>query len=351
MGACRLMAIQQLPDGRWKVDTEPIKGRRFRKTFKTKGEALRFEATCRAKCIETPDWSPRPRDRRRLLELLKRWGILHGNGLSDFEGRELLMRRMIERLGDPVGCQFTAVKFAEYRAKRLAAGISRKTMNNELGYLRALFNVLIEFQEIDYPNPLATVKPMKLQERELAYLDHDQLNRLFATLRSMQHVHVELISTICLATGCRWGEAQGLVPSRVKGGAVHFVETKSKRRRSIPITPELEARILDHFSKHGLFTNCRNRFDKAVKEAGLELPAGQKAHVLRHTFASHFMANGGNILSLQKILGHASVAMTMRYAHLAPGHFQDVLEFGPTRDFRHFFDTSPPAEQEDQKKA
>ena len=39
------MAIHQQPDGRWKVDVEPIKGKRFRKTFKTKGEASRFEAT------------------------------------------------------------------------------------------------------------------------------------------------------------------------------------------------------------------------------------------------------------------------------------------------------------------
>ena len=43
------MAIEQLPDGRWKADIEPVKGKRFRKTFKTKAEALRFEATCRSK--------------------------------------------------------------------------------------------------------------------------------------------------------------------------------------------------------------------------------------------------------------------------------------------------------------
>jgi hypothetical protein len=146
------MAIDQLPDGRWKVDVEPIKGKRFRKTFKTKGEAQRFEATCRAKVIDTPDWSPRARDRRRLLELLQRWGILHGNTLADYEGRELLLRRMIERLGDPMGQALTTVGFAEYRAKRLAQGISPKTMNNELSYLRAMFNVLIQYGEIEYPN-------------------------------------------------------------------------------------------------------------------------------------------------------------------------------------------------------
>ncbi|MBE7375274.1 tyrosine-type recombinase/integrase [Pseudomonas sp. AL-54] len=51
--------------------------------------------------------------------------------------------------------------------------------------------------------------------------------------------------------------------------------------------------------------------------------------------ASHFIANGGNILTLQKILGHSSLAMTMRYAHLSPDHLQDVLAFGPAKDFRH----------------
>lgn len=42
--------------------------------------------------------------------------------------------------------------------------------------------------------------------------------------------------------------------------------------------------------------------------------------MLRHTFASHFMMAGGNILTLQKLLGHATLAMTMRYAHLSPDH-------------------------------
>ncbi|MCY1274845.1 Tyrosine recombinase XerC [compost metagenome] len=345
------MSITKLPDGRWFVDVEPIKGKRFRKRFKTKGEAQRFEATIRQKYIENPAWSARPKDGRRLLALLERWGLLHGHALADYEGRELLMRRMIERLRNPRGSTFSAIQFAEYRAKRLKDGYSRKTLNNELSYLRAMFNCLIQFEEIDYPNPLASLKPLKLQENELAYLDHEQVEKLFSVLRLMRHRHVELISTICLATGCRWGEAQGLVPSRVKGGAVHFINTKSKRRRSIPISAELEQRILDHFKQHGLFTDCRNSFDEAVVKAGLELPAGQKAHVLRHTFASHFMANGGNILSLQKILGHSSLSMTMRYAHLAPGHLQDVLSFGPSRDFRHFFDTSPETTTEVGEKA
>ncbi|WP_278248833.1 tyrosine-type recombinase/integrase [Phytopseudomonas daroniae] len=54
----------------------------------------------------------------------------------------------------------------------------------------------------------------------------------------------------------------------------------------------------------------------------IKLPKGQAAHVLRHTFASHFIQNGGNIVTLQRILGHSSLVMTMRYAHLAPDHLR-----------------------------
>ncbi len=59
------------------------------------------------------------------------------------------------------------------------------------------------------------------------------------------------------------------------------------------------------------------------------LPKGQASHALRHTFASHFIQNGGNILTLQKILGHSSLAMTMRYAHLAPEHLAEAVKLNP----------------------
>ena len=55
--------------------------------------------------------------------------------------------------------------------------------------------------------------------------------------------------------------------------------------------------------------------------------------MLRHTFASHFIMNGGNILTLQKILGHTTLAMTMRYTHLAPDHLRDALNLGPALDY------------------
>ena len=70
-------------------------------------------------------------------------------------------------------------------------------------------------------------------------------------------------------------------------------------------------------------------FRTAIKNAKIRLPAGKMTHVLRHTFASHFMMNGGNILVLQRILGHASIVDTMKYSHFAPNHLEDAVRFNP----------------------
>ena len=84
-----------------------------------------------------------------------------------------------------------------------------------------------------------------------------------------------------------------------------------------------------HVTSIRIFSTAFSAFREAVDRAGLELPAGQLTHVLRHTFASHFMMNGGNILTLQRILGHANLTMTMRYAHLSPEHLQEARMLNP----------------------
>ncbi|PCQ14062.1 integrase, partial [Klebsiella pneumoniae] len=61
------------------------------------------------------------------------------------------------------------------------------------------------------------------------------------------------------------------------------------------------------------------------------LPDGQLSHVLRHTFASHFMMNGGNILVLKQNLGHTDIKMTMRYSHFAPEHLEESIKLNPLR--------------------
>lgn len=190
-----------------------------------------------------------------------------------------------------------------------------------------MFNELRGLGQIDYANPLELMKPYKLEERELSWLTQEQIADLLNAIREgCDNPHVEPIVLLCLATGARWSEAEGLTPSRLRNGAVTYSKTKSSKVRTVPIQPELEAFIRDHWKRHGQFTGAITSFRRALSRSGIVLPKGQASHALRHTFASHFMQKGGNILTLQKILGHSSLAMTMRYAHLAPEHLAEAVK-------------------------
>jgi integrase len=219
--------------------------------------------------------------------------------------------------------------FTDYRAQRIGNGRSEKTLNNELGYLKSVFNQLIKISEIDYPNPVEGVESIKIDERELSWLTTDQISHLMAVLKKSLNPHVRLLTEVCLSTGARWGEAESLKPRHVRDGKVSFHGTKSGRSRSIPVTAELFEKLQQHLTEFGEFSFSRSAFSRALDRSGIELPKGQAAHVLRHTFASHFVMNGGNILTLQKILGHSSLVMTMRYAHLSPDHLSDAIKFNP----------------------
>src|SRR5690606_26129297 len=154
--------------------------------------------------------------------LIERWQLLHGNSLADTYRMNLVLCRMAREMGNPVAVNLSGVTYTEYRGKRLEQGIHRKTINTQFGYLCSMFNVLHELGEIDYQNPLAKVKPLKLQDRELSYLSATDIKILFDSIRTnCKTPHTIMVATICLATGCRWGEAQALRPERVRDGAVH----------------------------------------------------------------------------------------------------------------------------------
>lgn len=329
------MSIIKSSDG-WLVDIQPggRGGKRFRKTLPTKAEALTYEAWLKTKVTQTPDWQPPRRDGRRLLDLVELWHKHHGINLRAGENTYSRLKHLCAALGNPIAKQFKPEMFADYRANRMTDGISANNLNREHSYLRAVFNELERLGHWKGENPLAKVRQMKVPERELSFLNMEQIKRLLDALSG----DALLIAQICLATGSRWSEAEGLRVSQVRNGQIHFTGTKSGKNRSVPVDDALVVALHAHLEKrHGndktiaerFFMYGYGAFREGVEKAGQALPRGQLTHVLRHTFASHFIMNGGNILVLQKILGHSSLTMTMRYAHLAPEHLQEAKMLNP----------------------
>jgi integrase len=127
-----------------------------------------------------------------------------------------------------------------------------------------------------------------------------------------------LIATkLCLSTSARWGEVNRLEPNQLVGNKL-TLNSKSTKQRTIPISKELAKSI------NPPLMASEKLFKQGLKEAEIELDKGKNTHC-----ASHFVINGGNILTLQKILGHSDIRMTMIYAHLVPDHLVDALKFAP----------------------
>jgi len=321
------MAITKKEDG-WIVDIRPegAHGKRVRKSFKTKAEALRYEAYARQKAQAGEPWQGEKKDMRRLSELASLWYTQHGITLKDGKNRESRLKFIIQSMGDPRGFEFDATMFADFRAKRLES-VGENTANHDLAYLRAMFNELRRMGQWKKDNPISLIRKLKVDERDMGFLTHGQIDELLGILDSGKNPDAGKVARVCLATGARWSEAETLRTENVSAYRVTFGETKSGKVRSVPITQELFESIQ---KPHGrLFTPSYNTFRAAVKKCSYELAEGQMTHVLRHTFASHFMQNGGNILTLQKILGHQSLQMTMRYAHLAPEHLEEATRLNP----------------------
>ncbi|SAU51494.1 putative prophage gp Int for integrase [Klebsiella pneumoniae] len=241
-------------------------------------------------------------------------------------------------MGDPLATEFNAKIFSTYREQRLSGKITRsdrvktvtpRTVNLELAYFRAMFNELKRLDDWTAPNPLENVREFKISEIELAWLTVEEATRLLEECEKSKADDLTTIVKICLATGARWGEAESLTGKQIGPGKITFIKTKGKKNRSVPISNELYESLPKSRTSKPLFTGCYSAFRSAIKRAEIELPDGQLSHVLRHTFASHFMMGGGNILVLQRILGHTDIKVTMRYAHFAPDHLTEAIALNP----------------------
>ena len=193
-------------------------------------------------------------------------------------------------------------------------------------------------------NPASLVEVKRPDDQRERYLSADELRGLKAALDGKMHrqehrtisqtfYRLRLLVLIALTTGMRiaeifaltWGDVlyrEGLIAVRakLKGGKIRYA----------PMTPELAAEI-QHFpavigedrifppkrGTKGERQRVEGSFETVLDLAGIR---DFRFHDLRHTFASWFMMNGGDLYELAKILGHANIKMTERYAKLARGH-------------------------------
>ncbi|HLT22611.1 MAG TPA: site-specific integrase, partial [Bacteriovoracaceae bacterium] len=201
-------------------------------------------------------------------------------------------------------------------------------------------------------NPFQFLRELKETPSADVYMTKEEIERI---LEVSQGHYFQSLFILAINTGMRRGEIAGLCWDKVNfsTGLIEISRLRDrnglgdrtktfKSRRFIPMNTVVRNHLLglknNALSKLVIVDDKGEAFDvnhvyrefrKFLKLAGVN--QYYRIHDLRHTFASHFMMNGGNIYDLQKILGHSSLEMTQRYAHLAPEHLiqaSNVVSFG-----------------------
>ncbi len=137
-----------------------------------------------------------------------------------------------------------------------------------------MFNELRRLDEWTAPNPLENVREFKISESEMAYLTIEEIRNLLAECENSRSKDLTTIVKICLATGARWSEAEGLKGNQIRAGQIIYVKTKSKKNRAVPITEKLQAELPSSRKAQLLFKPCYSAFRKAMQRAASRhLPA------------------------------------------------------------------------------
>ncbi|HAX2346519.1 TPA: tyrosine-type recombinase/integrase [Escherichia coli] len=325
------MSIKQLKDGRYKVDVRPqgAEGKRIRKIFTLKSKAQEFERYVLQNFHDKP-WQAKPADQRRLSELIDAWWVLDGRNQPYGDTYRVRLEKINREMRDPRASEMTRKFMLRYRSDKLQAGLMPSSVNRDLCALSAMFTALIDAEVFHNENPVRGIRKLKVRNTEMAFLSDDEIDRLLERLEG----DARRVAVLCLSTGARWGEAAGLRGEHIVGNRVMFFNTKNGKSRAVPVSDTVLSLIKTR--KTGLLYQADYiRFRDILQEVKPDLPKGQATHVMRHTFATHFMMNGGNIVTLQRILGHATIQQTMTYAHFSPDFLQDAISFNPLADSVH----------------
>lgn len=321
------MSIKKDGD-KWAVDVRPAgkNGPRFRKKFDRQREAISYQKHILA-THHNKEWLGTPRDKRHLSELVDVWWKKSGQFKRSADNYMQKLQLVCKELNDPMVDKLDSKLLSDWVQMRLEKGQKPATVRRLAKSLSNVFSVLIDSGDYTGANPVKNLKLPLVKSPEMTYLDDRQIEEL---LDAVSHNdELSKIVEICLATGSRWKETVTLKISNLSPYKIRFTNTKTDKPRTVPISEKLYNRIYPESGSSLFSYDPQTELYDIMDKLDLELPKGQKAHVLRHTFASHFVMNGGSILTLKNILGHGDIKQTMTYAHLAPEHLLDAVKLNP----------------------
>ena len=226
--------------------------------------------------------------------------------------------------------EITSLDIEKFKSERIKK-VSPATVNRALAVLKSMFNRAIEWKNAK-ENPCKSVKLFKENNQRLRYLEQEEIKQLLNNSKG----YIRAIVITALFTGMRKSEILNLKWNNCdfNRSLIRLTYTKNNEVRTIPIDKKLREILIavpKHpdspyiFSKKNgqPFGNIRKSFDKLLETCKIR---EFRFHDLRHTYASQLVMSGVDLNTVRELLGHKSLQMTLRYAHLSPDHKRRAID-------------------------
>ncbi len=271
-------------------------------------------------------------------------------------------RRDLRLFAEFAGCAGVAVEAADrdllraFFAAEAAAGRSPRTSARRLSALRQFYRFLYG-EDVRLDDPSAGIDPPRRGRPLPKYLSEAEVERLFevaAAMKGAEGLRFTALLEILYAAGLRVSELVGLPLSSITADSTALrVRGKGGRERLVPLTQPAQAAIAAYLPVRETFVSpsvkrrregaspwlfpsragnghlTRVRFGQLLKQAAIAAgldPDRVSPHVLRHSFASHLVAHGADLRSVQQMLGHADIATTQIYTHILDDQLTRLVE-------------------------
>ena len=334
----------------WQIDYFDPNGKRVRQSFKKKKDA-EAELGKRVSLIAEKRYLDVKKDYKTTLdELLDKYVENYRHQASFQSGKWHYLENLKEYFGkDTRLANIRFVDIETYRnhlkQKPVKSGTLRKesTINREMSCLHHIFDKAVEWEMVEQ-SPFNRGKSLRLKEnnKRLRFLSQEEIQKLLPECPK----YLRRIVECAIHTGMRQSEILGLRWDQIKHGHLYLEadDTKTREARQVPINDDLQTLLKEiraeqpvgtqyvfvfrrgeHRIKTGKFRESLNPVTGRVKSVKRSFPSALRRagirdfrfHDLRHTFASQLIMRGGTLKEVQEILGHKSMTMTMRYAHLS----------------------------------
>ncbi|OIR06223.1 tyrosine recombinase XerC [mine drainage metagenome] len=234
--------------------------------------------------------------------------------------------------------------FRAFMARRAHDGLGRGSMARLMSSLRSLFRYLDRSGLVHNPALTAVRAPRPPRVLPKALSPDDALATLAsaAELQDQPWMAARDLALFTLLYGCglRLGEALALDRGQTLHGEAMVITGKGNKQRLVPLLPVVTLAIDDYLRQcpwpggpeAPLFVGARGkRLNPGVVQRQMRrlrgllgLPDSATPHALRHSFATHLLAGGGDLRTIQELLGHASLSTTQRYTAIDAARLNSV---------------------------